>query len=65
MFGELMTRLRYERFGAERGDLGAGVTGRRAKLLPDRLIGAHIHGDWLQFGMTEEDFPIPEGLSAD
>ncbi|UQI45822.1 hypothetical protein M1P56_16390 [Streptomyces sp. HU2014] len=33
-FGELMTRLGYERFGAEGGDLGVGVTGRVAMLLP-------------------------------
>ncbi|WP_234366299.1 hypothetical protein [Streptomyces albireticuli] len=33
-FGELMTRLGYERFGVKRGDLGAGVTGRVAMLLP-------------------------------
>ncbi|MEX3757328.1 epoxide hydrolase family protein [Mycobacteroides abscessus] len=64
-FGELMTRLGYERFGAAGGDLGAGVTGRLAKLLPDRLVGAHIHGDRLQLGMVGEDFPIPQGLSAD
>ncbi len=63
-FGELMTRLGYERFGVEGGDLGAGVTGRVAALLPDRVIGAHTHGDRLQLGMVGEDLPVPDGLSA-
>ncbi|MEA5366857.1 epoxide hydrolase [Amycolatopsis sp., V23-08] len=62
-FGELMTRLGYERFGVEGGDLGAGVTGRVADLLPDRVIGAHTHGDRLQLGMVGEDLPVPDGLN--
>ncbi|MEV6276968.1 epoxide hydrolase family protein [Nocardia sp. NPDC051832] len=64
-FGELMTRLGYERFGVEGGDLGAGVTGRVATLLPERAIGAHTHGDRLQVGMVGEDLPVPAGLDAD
>ncbi|AMW20096.1 epoxide hydrolase family protein [Mycobacteroides chelonae] len=64
-FGELMARLGYARFGAEGGDLGAGVTGRLASLLPERVIGTHTHGDRLQLGMAGEDFPAPDGLSAE
>jgi len=64
-FGELMTRLGYERFGVEGGDLGAGVTGRMAMLLPERVIGAHTHGDRLQLGMAGEDLPVPEGLDTE
>ncbi|MFB8003170.1 epoxide hydrolase family protein [Nocardia sp. NPDC056000] len=64
-FGELMTRLGYDRFGVEGGDLGAGVTGRVATLLPDRVIGAHTHGDRLQVGMVGEDLPVPAGLDPD
>lgn len=64
-FGELMARLGYERFGAEGGDLGAGVTGRLASLLPDRIIGAHTHADRLQLGMAGDDFPVPDGLTPD
>lgn len=64
-FGELMTRLGYGRFGVEGGDLGAGVTGRVVTLMPDRVIGAHTHGDRLQLGMAGEDLPVPDGLSLD
>ncbi|WP_425588415.1 epoxide hydrolase family protein [Streptomyces tremellae] len=64
-YGELMTRLGYQRFGAEGGDLGAGVTGRVAMLMPDRVIGAHTHGDRLQLGMAGEDLPVPNGLSRE
>ncbi|MBF6176586.1 epoxide hydrolase family protein [Nocardia blacklockiae] len=64
-FGELMTRLGYDRFGVEGGDIGAGVTTRIAALLPERVIGAHTHGDRLQLGMVGEDLPVPEGLDAD
>ncbi|MFD8878079.1 epoxide hydrolase family protein, partial [Streptomyces sp. NPDC059513] len=64
-FGELMTRLGYERFGVEGGDLGAGVTGRVATLMPERVIGAHTHGDRLQLGMAGEDLPVPDGLDEE
>ncbi|MEV6480094.1 epoxide hydrolase N-terminal domain-containing protein [Streptomyces sp. NPDC051576] len=64
-FGELMTRLGYERFGVEGGGLGAGVTGWVAMLLPDRVIGAHTHGDRLQLGMVGEDLPVPDGLNEE
>ncbi|MFG2749467.1 epoxide hydrolase family protein [Streptomyces xanthophaeus] len=64
-FGELMTRLGYERFGVEGGDIGAGVTGRVTTLMPERVIGAHTHGDRLQLGMAGEDLPVPDGLSPE
>ncbi|WP_245746413.1 alpha/beta fold hydrolase [Nocardia altamirensis] len=64
-FGELMTQLGYQRFGVEGGDLGAGVTARVAALMPERVIGAHTHGDRLQLGMVGENFPTPDGLNPD
>ncbi|WCD90912.1 hypothetical protein KPP03845_107341 [Streptomyces xanthophaeus] len=64
-FGELMTRLGYERFGVEGGDIGAGVTGRVTTLMPERVIGAHTHGDRLQLGMAGEDLPVPDNLSPE
>ncbi|CAM5317674.1 hypothetical protein SCALM49S_00823 [Streptomyces californicus] len=31
--------------------------------MPDRVIGAHTHGDRLQLGMAGEDLPVPNRLS--
>ena len=42
-FGELMTRLGYERFGLQGGDVGAGVTQNMADLFPDRAVGLHLN----------------------
>ncbi|WP_086007885.1 epoxide hydrolase family protein [Nocardia concava] len=64
-FGELMTRLGYERFGVAGGDIGAGVGGQLAALLPDRVIGALTVSDRLQVGMAGDDFPVPDGLTLD
>lgn len=40
---ELMGRLGYERYAAQGGDWGAGVTNMLAKVAPDRLIGVHVN----------------------
>ena len=39
----LMEGLGYSRFGAQGGDIGAGVSVWLARLFPDRLIGAHVN----------------------
>lgn len=41
---ELMTRLGYERFAVQGGDLGAGVSPEVARLAPERVIGVHVNG---------------------
>lgn len=41
---ELMTRLGYERFAVQGGDMGAGVAPEMARLAPDRVIGVHANG---------------------
>jgi len=43
-FAELMRRLGYERYGAQGGDIGSGVTGMLGMLAPDRVVGTHING---------------------
>jgi pimeloyl-ACP methyl ester carboxylesterase len=40
---ELMGKLGYERYAAQGGDWGAGVTNMLAKVAPDRLIGVHVN----------------------
>jgi epoxide hydrolase len=64
-FAELMTRLGYERFGAQGGDIGAGVTGRLGALYPDRVIGTHVNSDPGSLGLAGEQFPIPGHLTED
>lgn len=39
----LMDRLGYERWGAQGGDLGCGVTDEIAKINPSGLIGTHLN----------------------
>ncbi len=41
---ELMTRLGYERFAVQGGDVGAGVAPEIGRLAPDRVIGVHANG---------------------
>ena len=62
-FAELMTRLGYERFGAQGGDIGAGVTGRLGALYPERVIGTHVNSDRGALAQAGEFFPIPDDLS--
>ncbi len=42
---ELMRRLGYERFAAQGGDIGAGVSAELGRVAPDRVIGVHVNGD--------------------
>jgi len=41
---ELMDRLGYERFAVQGTDVGTGVAGMLAMLVPDRVIGLHLTG---------------------
>ncbi|GIN73731.1 microsomal epoxide hydrolase [Bacillus sp. J14TS2] len=41
---ELMSRLGYERFGAQGGDTGAIISPKMGKLAPNRVIGIHSNG---------------------
>jgi pimeloyl-ACP methyl ester carboxylesterase len=62
-FAELMTRLGYDRFAAQGGDIGAGVTGRLAALYPERVIGTHVNSDRGTIALAGEQLPLPENLS--
>ena len=62
-WAELMTRLGYERFAVQGGDLGAQVSPEVARVAPDRVVGVHVNGALGEFidgsdenataGMTE------------
>ncbi|GAA2101341.1 epoxide hydrolase [Streptomyces albiaxialis] len=41
-WGELMTALGYERFGAHGGDWGASVSTELARQAPERVVGLHL-----------------------
>jgi len=41
---ELMHRLRYERYGAQGGDIGAAVAPQLGRVAPDRVVGVHVNG---------------------
>ncbi|WP_396454981.1 epoxide hydrolase family protein [Actinomadura sp.] len=53
-WAELMERLGYDRYGAQGGDYGSGVSRELGRLAPDRVIGVHLN-----FLLT---FGSPEGL---
>lgn len=53
---ELMTRLGYDRFAAQGGDVGAGVAPEMGRLAPDRVIGVHANGSVGSFvGEVDEE----------
>ncbi|MEU0542260.1 epoxide hydrolase family protein [Nocardia sp. NPDC005978] len=42
-WAELMDRLGYERFGAQGGDWGSGISLELGRVAPDRLLGVHVN----------------------
>ena len=58
---ELMARLGYDRYGAQGGDIGAGVTGMLGSLDPDHVAGVHINTDPLAVAAVA----LPPGDQAD
>lgn len=56
---ELMTRLDYEKFGVQGGDIGGVVSPIVGRLAPDRVIGVHANG-----GPGPQPYgPIPDDVS--
>jgi epoxide hydrolase len=43
-WAELMRRLGYERFAAQGGDIGSGVSLELGRVAPDRVVGVHVNG---------------------
>ena len=58
---ELMARLGYDRYGAQGGDIGAGVTGMLASLDPGHVVGVHLNSDPLAVAAVA----LPPGDQAD
>lgn len=59
----LMSRLGYDRYGTQGGDIGAGIAGRLASVDPDRAIGVHVNSDQGSAAVVGEFLPMPEGLT--
>jgi epoxide hydrolase len=57
-WAELMARLGYDRFGAQGGDWGSGVSSTLAELYPDRLVGIHLN-----FAPVGPPTPVPDDLT--
>ncbi|SDL22035.1 epoxide hydrolase family protein [Nonomuraea jiangxiensis] len=43
-WAELMSRLGYDRYGAQGGDTGAVVSPELGRVAPDKVIGVHVNG---------------------
>jgi pimeloyl-ACP methyl ester carboxylesterase len=64
-FAELMRRLGYERYGAQGGDVGAGVSGSLATVDPDHVVGVHVNSDPMAVAWVVDNMPIDrDKLSA-
>ncbi|MEX3101733.1 MULTISPECIES: epoxide hydrolase family protein [unclassified Streptomyces] len=60
-WAELMTRLGYERFGAQGGDWGAAISRELGRAHPERLVGVHLN---LLPGAQAATEPTAEELAA-
>jgi pimeloyl-ACP methyl ester carboxylesterase len=60
-WAELMARLGYDRYGAQGGDIGAGVTGMLATVDPGHVVGVHLNSDPLAVAAVA----LPPGDQAD
>jgi epoxide hydrolase len=60
-FAELMRRLGYGRYGAQGGDVGAGIVGMLAGLEGDRVVAVHTNSDPL--GVIGALDYLPEGAA--
>jgi pimeloyl-ACP methyl ester carboxylesterase len=60
-FAELMRRLGYERYGAQGGDVGAGIVGMLAGIDRERVLAVHTNSDPLAV-IGAIDY-LPEGAA--
>ena len=48
-WAELMRRLGYERYGAQGGDVGAGVSPNLGRVAPEKVVGVHVNAATVGF----------------
>lgn len=57
VFAELMSRLGYDRYGAQGGDFGAFVAPQLGRVGPDHVVGVHVNAatfGFIPFGDVDE-----------
>ncbi|MEU3599783.1 epoxide hydrolase family protein [Streptomyces sp. NPDC006798] len=54
-WAELMRRLGYERYGAQGGDFGSGISRALALAEPERVVGVHVNGGTTYPSAAEDD----------
>lgn len=67
-WAELMSRLGYERFGVQGGDIGAAVSPEVGRVAPQRVAGVHVNGgvgDFLPLPLAEEELATLTDLERD
>ncbi|QKW34610.1 epoxide hydrolase [Actinomadura sp. NAK00032] len=60
-WAELMSRLGYERYGAQGGDSGAVISPELGRAAPDHVVGVHVNG---ALGFPTFDPAETQGLTA-
>jgi pimeloyl-ACP methyl ester carboxylesterase len=63
-FVELMRRLGYDRYGAQGGDIGAGVSGSLGTGDPDHVAGIHVNTDPTAVSLLGPPIAPPEDPGA-
>ncbi|TLF74710.1 epoxide hydrolase family protein [Nocardia cyriacigeorgica] len=67
-WAELMSRLGYERYGVQGGDVGAAVSPEVGRVAPERVAGVHVNGgvgDFLPLPLAEEELATLTELERD
>lgn len=60
VFGKLMARLGYDRYGVHGGDTGSLISPEMGRLLPDHVVGVHMNGPITIPGWDDEPESFPE-----
>ncbi|WP_084957039.1 epoxide hydrolase family protein [Thermoactinospora rubra] len=59
-WAELMRRLGYDRYGAQGGDFGSGITRALALIAPENVVAVHVNGGTTYPSAAEDDPTLTE-----
>ena len=57
-YAELMRELGYDRYGAQGGDIGAGVAGALGGIDPTHVVGVHVNSDPMAITWLLDNMPV-------